>query len=173
MGLLIWAGILAVCVLSWPGWSSGVPSGRSSRTCTSTTPASCSTSSASGWRRGSSRPWARPTRRGPAVGVGPVARRGPLGARPPDPPLAGPGLRPLRARAVRPAAVPRHATALFEFRKGRWHVEGKRLDEVRPDEAVGRNQRFEAVAISPPPPPDRVGSDPHSRILACDDLRGA
>lgn len=47
-------------------------------------------------------------------------------------------------------AVPRHATALFEFRKGRWHVEGKRLDEVRPDEAVGRNQRYEAVAISPP-----------------------
>ncbi len=48
-------------------------------------------------------------------------------------------------------AISRHATALFEYRKGRWHVEGKRLDEVRPDEAVGRNQRFEAVAISPPP----------------------
>jgi hypothetical protein len=47
--------------------------------------------------------------------------------------------------------MPRHATALFEYRKGRWHVEGKRLDEVRPDEAVGRNQRFEAVAVSPPP----------------------
>jgi hypothetical protein len=47
--------------------------------------------------------------------------------------------------------VPRHATALFEYRKGRWQAEGKRLDEVRPDEAVGRNQRFEAVAVSPPP----------------------
>lgn len=47
--------------------------------------------------------------------------------------------------------MPRHATALFEYRKGRWQVEGKRLDEVRPDEAVGRNQRFEAVAVSPPP----------------------
>lgn len=47
--------------------------------------------------------------------------------------------------------LPRHATALFEYRKGRWHVEGKRLDEIRPDEAVGRNQRFEAVAVSPPP----------------------
>jgi hypothetical protein len=46
----------------------------------------------------------------------------------------------------------RHATALFEFRKGRWHVEGKRLDEVRPDEAVGHNQRYEAVAVSPSPP---------------------
>jgi hypothetical protein len=48
--------------------------------------------------------------------------------------------------------MPRHATALFEFRKGRWQAEGKRLDEVRPDEAIGRNQRFEAVAVSPPPP---------------------
>lgn len=48
-------------------------------------------------------------------------------------------------------AMPRHATALFEYRQGRWHVEGKRLDEIRPDEAVGRNQRFEAVAITPPP----------------------
>lgn len=53
--------------------------------------------------------------------------------------------------------MPRHATALFEFRKGRWHVEGKRLDEVRPDEAVGRNPRFEAVAVTPPHPPRRVG----------------
>jgi hypothetical protein len=46
--------------------------------------------------------------------------------------------------------VPRHATALFEFRKGHWQVEGKRLDETRPDEAVGRNQRYEAVMVSPP-----------------------
>jgi hypothetical protein len=51
---------------------------------------------------------------------------------------------------------PRHATALFEFRRGRWHAEGKRLDEIRPDEAIGRNQRYEAVAISPPHP-RRVG----------------
>lgn len=50
----------------------------------------------------------------------------------------------------------RHATALFEFRKGRWHVEGKRLDEIRPNEAVGHNQRYEAVAVSPSPP-RRVG----------------
>ncbi len=46
----------------------------------------------------------------------------------------------------------RHATALFEFRKGRWCVEGKNLDETRPDEAVGRNQRFEEVVISQPHP---------------------
>ena len=52
--------------------------------------------------------------------------------------------------------VPRHTTALFEFRKGRWCVEGKRLDEMRPDEAVRRNQRYEAVAVSPPPDPRRV-----------------
>src|SRR3954447_20414522 len=51
---------------------------------------------------------------------------------------------------------PRHATALFEFHKGHWHVEGKRLDEMRPDEAVGRDQRYEAVAVSPPHP-RRVG----------------
>jgi len=43
----------------------------------------------------------------------------------------------------------RHATALFEFRKGRWHAEGKRLDEVRPDEAVRGSQRFEPVIMHP------------------------
>ena len=42
-----------------------------------------------------------------------------------------------------------HATALFEFRGGRWHAEGKRLDEVRPDEVVRRNQRFEPVVMHP------------------------
>jgi hypothetical protein len=43
----------------------------------------------------------------------------------------------------------RHATALFEFRRGRWVAEGKRLDEVRPDEAVLRGQRFEPVVTQP------------------------
>src|SRR4029450_1831479 len=38
-------------------------------------------------------------------------------------------------------ASSRHSTALFEFRKGGWFAEGKRLDEIRPDEAVRRNQR--------------------------------
>jgi hypothetical protein len=42
---------------------------------------------------------------------------------------------------------PRHATALFEYRRGRWRPEGKRLDEVRPDEAVLRNRRFEPVVV--------------------------
>jgi hypothetical protein len=42
----------------------------------------------------------------------------------------------------------RLATAVFEFRKGEWRGEGKRLDEVWPDEAVGRNQRYEAVIVS-------------------------
>ena len=42
-------------------------------------------------------------------------------------------------------STPRHATALFEYRKGRWCPDGKRLDEIRPDEAVLRNQRFEPV----------------------------
>ena len=50
----------------------------------------------------------------------------------------------------------RHATALFEFRKGRWCVDGKSLDEMRPDEVVGRNQPFEAVVV-PQANPRRVG----------------
>jgi hypothetical protein len=52
--------------------------------------------------------------------------------------------------------APTHATALFEFRKNHWHAEGKRLDEIRPDEAVGRNQPYEAVSVSPSHP-RRVG----------------
>ena len=50
----------------------------------------------------------------------------------------------------------RLATALFEFRKGQWCADGKSLDEMRPDEAVGRNPRFEAVTVTPPNP-RRVG----------------
>jgi len=45
---------------------------------------------------------------------------------------------------------PRNATALFEFRKGRWHAEGKRLEEIRPDEAVLTSPRFEVVLPHPP-----------------------
>jgi hypothetical protein len=45
-------------------------------------------------------------------------------------------------------APTRLATAVFEYRKGRWHAEGKRLDEVRPDEAVGRDRRYEPVAVA-------------------------
>ena len=45
---------------------------------------------------------------------------------------------------------PHHATALFEFRKGRWHAEGKRLDEIRPDEAFLRLHRFERVVVHQP-----------------------
>ncbi len=44
----------------------------------------------------------------------------------------------------------RLATAVFEFRKGEWRAEGKRLDEIRPHELVGRNQRFEPVIVSQP-----------------------
>jgi hypothetical protein len=49
-----------------------------------------------------------------------------------------------------PFDSPRHATAVFEYRKRRWHAEGKRLNEIRPDEAVGRNRRFEPVVIVHP-----------------------
>ena len=44
---------------------------------------------------------------------------------------------------------PRHATALFEYRKGIWIAEGKRLDEIQPDEAVLHHQRFEPVVTHP------------------------
>ncbi len=42
-----------------------------------------------------------------------------------------------------------HATALFEYRKGTWAADGKRLDATRPDEALSRQGRFEPV--EPPP----------------------
>jgi hypothetical protein len=40
---------------------------------------------------------------------------------------------------------PRHATALFEYRKGQWFAEGKRLDQIQPDEAFLRHHRLEPV----------------------------
>ena len=44
-------------------------------------------------------------------------------------------------------AEPRHSTALFEFRNGKWHADGKRLDEVRPDEALIHNERLEPIFL--------------------------
>jgi hypothetical protein len=46
----------------------------------------------------------------------------------------------------------RHATALFEYRKGHWIADGKRVDALRPDEALLRHRRYEPVT-----PPDRRG----------------
>ena len=46
----------------------------------------------------------------------------------------------------------RHATALFEYRKGRWSADGRRLDSLRPDEALRRDGRFEPVT-----PPESAG----------------
>ncbi len=46
----------------------------------------------------------------------------------------------------------RHATAVFEFHKGRWLAEGKRFDQVAPAEALRRVTRFEPVALPPPAP---------------------
>lgn len=43
-------------------------------------------------------------------------------------------------------ASPHHATAIFEFRHGRWHAEGVRLDDVQPQEAVRQLLRFEPVS---------------------------
>jgi len=47
-----------------------------------------------------------------------------------------------------PLHEPSHATAVFEFHGGRWRVEGKRLDLTRPEQAVGRDQPFEALGES-------------------------
>jgi hypothetical protein len=44
----------------------------------------------------------------------------------------------------------RLATAVFEYRKGQWHADGKRLDETRPDQVVGRNRPYEPVEIVQP-----------------------
>ena len=45
-------------------------------------------------------------------------------------------------------AAPRHATALFEFHKGRWHADGKRLDRTLPAQAFAGNNRIEPVAVA-------------------------
>jgi hypothetical protein len=49
-----------------------------------------------------------------------------------------------------PDSTAMHATALFEYRRGRWVADGKRLDATRPVEAMVRHGRFEPVA-----PPQR------------------
>lgn len=52
-----------------------------------------------------------------------------------------------------PDEPPHHATALFEFRKGRWQTDGRHFDEVRPDEAFLRHREFEPIVV---PHPRRV-----------------
>ena len=41
-----------------------------------------------------------------------------------------------------------HATVLFEYRRGRWFADGKRLDATCPDEAFRRHARF--LPVAPP-----------------------
>ena len=38
-----------------------------------------------------------------------------------------------------------HATAIFEFSNAQWCAGGKRVDEMRPEEAIGLFRRFETV----------------------------
>jgi hypothetical protein len=52
-----------------------------------------------------------------------------------------------------PDEPPRQATALFEFRKGRWNADGRHIDEIRPDEAFLRHREFEPIV---PPPHQRA-----------------
>jgi hypothetical protein len=44
-----------------------------------------------------------------------------------------------------PDTITRHATALFEYRRGRWTADGKRLDATRPVDAMVRHGRFEPI----------------------------
>jgi hypothetical protein len=39
----------------------------------------------------------------------------------------------------------KHTTAIFEFHDGQWLAQGKRVDEMRPEEAIGLFRRFETV----------------------------
>ena len=60
--------------------------------------------------------------------------------------------RPIRSTCLRCPACDR----ALRVSQGAWCADGKRIDEVRPFEAVGRNQRFEAIVV-PEPHPRRVG----------------
>jgi hypothetical protein len=53
------------------------------------------------------------------------------------------------APEIEPTCPRGDATAVFEYRGGSWHAEGKRIDEVRPAEAVRRNQRLVPVILHP------------------------
>ena len=44
---------------------------------------------------------------------------------------------------------PHYSTAVFEYRKGRWFADGKRIEQVRPDETVLRHHGFEPVVTQP------------------------
>ena len=56
----------------------------------------------------------------------------------------------ISSQPIRRTGLARLATAVFEYRKGRWWADGKRLDEIRPDEVVGRNRPYEPVEIIHP-----------------------
>jgi hypothetical protein len=43
----------------------------------------------------------------------------------------------------------RHATVVFEYARGQWRADGRRLDELRPHEAFLRHFRFEPVPLPP------------------------
>jgi hypothetical protein len=41
----------------------------------------------------------------------------------------------------------RHATAIFEFRGGRWHADGRHLDALQPSEAFLRHRQLEPIIL--------------------------
>ena len=79
-----------------------------------------------------------------------------LWARPSDSPFAGAGLRRVRARSVRPVSRAQARDGALRVSQGELDVRGQADRRGAPDEAVGRNQRFEAVVV-PQPHPRRVG----------------
>ena len=58
-----------------------------------------------------------------------------------------------------------HATALFEYRKGRWFADGKRLDATRPDEAFRRLAASSPSPSQPRPDPANI-ADLHDGLYA-------
>jgi len=53
---------------------------------------------------------------------------------------------------------PHHASAVFEYRRGRWTTQGDWIDELRPNEAVLAARRFEPIIILPRRPSQAGGT---------------
>lgn len=51
-----------------------------------------------------------------------------------------------------PDHPPRHATVVFEYARGQWRTDGRRLDEIRPSEAFLRHRQFVPVRLPRPAP---------------------
>ena len=157
MGLLIGCGILSVvCIRGLDGLAEAVPPDRRGRARRPRAHA-CFTSKGNGWKPASSRPSASLIRPKASAGRRPSGMTKfsghATGRRVACWPWSASTSIPARLTSSRAEGMRRR---VFEFRKGQWCVEGKSLDEMRPDEAIGRGQRFEEVVVTQPHP-RRVG----------------